>query len=235
MIDFHSHILPEIDDGSQSYEETKNMLKEALDAGFDKIISTSHYAIGCFEAPEYKRKEIIEEINSEKEEIPEIVLGSEIFLTHNIIDLLEEYKASTINGTNYILIELPLRQYFNNLKDLIIRLQENNYKLILAHPERYLTVQKDFKLLYELKDMGVIFQVNYGSLLGKYGFSAKRIAKKMLKNNLVSLLGTDAHKENSIYLEVPKALSIISKYVSEEDLDDITTNNAEIILNGEEL
>lgn len=234
MIDFHSHILPKIDDGSKSYEETMVMLEEAQNVGFDKIISTSHYAVGCYEAPEYKRKEIIEELNLE-ENIPQIILGSEIFLTYNIIDLLKEYKASTINATNYVLIELPLKNQFSNLKDVINRLKENNYRPILAHPERYFVVQKNFKFLYELKDMGVLFQANYGSILGKYGFAAKCTVKKMLKNNLISLLGTDAHKKNSTYLEVPKAISKISKYVSNEELKNMTTNNAEKVLNGEYL
>lgn len=234
MIDFHSHILPEIDDGSKSYEETLNMLREAQNVGFDKIISTSHYAVDCFETPEYKRKEIIQELN-EEENLPEIFLGSEIFLTYNIIDLLKEYKASTINGTNYILIELPLKHQFVNLKEVLNRLKEENYKIIIAHPERYHIIQKNFSYLYELQGLGVIFQANYGSILGMYGFAAKRTVKKMLKENLISLLGTDSHKENSIYMEVPKAISKISKLVSEETLKDLTTYNAELILNGKNL
>ena len=119
MIDFHSHILPGIDDGSRSYDETVKLLLEAKEIGFKKIISTSHYAIDCYETPEYKRKELVEQLNLENR-FPEIVLGSEIFLTYNILDLLKEYNASTINGTNYILFELPLRNHFMNLKYLII-------------------------------------------------------------------------------------------------------------------
>jgi len=234
MIDFHSHILPGIDDGSKSYEETLEMLQEAHNVGFDKIISTSHYAVDCFEAPEYKRKELVQTLN-EEENLPEIFLGSEIFLTYNVIDLLKEYKASTINGTNYILFELPLKHQFINLKDVLSRLKENNYRLVLAHPERYHVIQKNFNYLYELKDMGVIFQANYGSILGMYGFSAKHTVKKMFKENLVSLLGTDSHKEKHIYLEIPKAISKISKIISKEILDNITTFNAEQILNGENL
>ena len=180
MIDFHSHILPEIDDGSKSYEETLNMLREAQNVGFDKIISTSHYAVDCFETPEYKRKEIIQSLN-EEENLPEIFLGSEIFLTYNVTDLLNEYKASTINGTNYILIELPLRHQFVNLKEVLNKLKENNYRIIIAHPERYHVIQKNFNYLYELQDLGAIFQCNYGSILGMYGFAAKHIVKKMLK------------------------------------------------------
>lgn len=234
MIDFHSHILPEIDDGSKSYEESVEMLEEARRAGFDAVISTSHYAVDCFEAPEYKRKELIEELSMEKN-IPEIILGSEIFLTYNIVDLLKEYKASTINGTNYVLVELPLRHHFNNLKFVINALKDNDYRPIIAHPERYLFIQNKFKEIYELQEMGVLFQCNYGSILGNYGFKAKSVMKKMLKNGLVSFLGTDAHRKDSIYPQVPKAISIISKYVSADELEDIVTYNAERILDGDYL
>ena len=86
MIDFHSHILPEVDDGSKSYEESLEMLKEAKESGFDIVISTSHYAVGCYEVPEYKRKELVGDLSLE-ENIPQIILGSEIFLTYNIVEL----------------------------------------------------------------------------------------------------------------------------------------------------
>lgn len=234
MIDFHSHILPEIDDGSKSYEESLKMLEEAYNVGFDKVISTSHFAIDCYESPEYKRKELINDLNLE-ENIPQIILGSEIFLTYNIIDLLKEYKASTINGTNYVLIELPLRNHFNNLKNVINILKENDYRPIIAHPERYLFIQKNFKEIYNLKELGVLFQCNYGSILGNYGIKAKSTMKKMLKNGLVSFMGSDVHREKSIYLQIPKAISLISKYISSEELHDIITHNAEKVLKGEYL
>ena len=234
MIDFHSHILPQIDDGSSSYEESLKMLEEAKIAGFKTIISTSHYAINCFEAPEYKRKTLMEDLNLE-ENLPQIVLGSEIFLTYNIIDLIKDFKASTINGTPYVLIELPLRHQFTNLKTVINNLKENDYIPILAHPERYLYIQNNFNNLYDLNEMGVLFQCNYGSILGKYGLKAKCIMKKMLKNNLVTFMGTDAHRQNSIYLQVPKAISKIEKYISQDELEEITTSNAEKVINGESI
>ena len=232
MIDFHSHILPEVDDGSKSYDESLKILKEAKNVGFDIIISTSHYAVDCYESPEYKRKKLIEDLNLE-ENLPQIVLGSEIFLTYNIIDLLKEFKASTINGTNYVLIELPLKNHFNSFKNVINILKENNYRPILAHPERYTFIQNNFKSIYELEELGILFQCNYGSILGNYGIKAKFTIKKMLKNGLISFMGSDVHREKSIYLQIPRAISLISKYVSEEELQNITINNAEKILNGE--
>ena len=234
MIDFHTHILPEVDDGSKSYEESLSMLKEAKSAGFDIILSTSHYATGCYEVPEYKRKELIEDLSLE-ENIPEIILGSEIFLTYNIVELLKEFKASTINGTNYVLIELPLKKKIVNLENEINILKENGYIPIIAHPERCIYIQKNYKILDKLSKAGVLFQCNYGSIIGNYGFRSKYIMKKMLKDNLVSFLGTDSHKMNHIYLQISQAISSISKYISTEKLVDLVNNNAEKILRGEEL
>lgn len=234
MIDFHSHILPGVDDGSRSYDETVKLLLEAKEIGFNKIISTSHYAIDCYETPEYKRKELIYQLNLENR-FPEIILGSEIFLTYNIVDLLKEFNASTINGTNYILFELPLRNHFINLKDLIYKIKDNNYRLILAHPERYSMIQKKFELLYELKEMGVLLQANYGSILGLYGGTAKRLLKRMLKEDLVDFFGSDVHRENTIYPKIPKAIDKISKYVSDNRLEELINFNAERILNGENI
>lgn len=234
MIDFHTHILPKVDDGSESYEESIEMLKEAKKSGFHTIISTSHYANNCFEVPEYKRKELIDELNLE-ENVPQILVGSEIFLTYDILDLLKEYKTSTINNTKYLLIELPLNKKINNLEGEIEILKNNGYIPIIAHPERYSYIQNNFKLLEKLKKLDVYFQCNYGSILGDYGLRAKHTFKKMLENDMVSCLGTDAHKKNSIYTQVPKAISKISKYVTNDKLQDLVNNNAEKILNGEQL
>ena len=118
---------------------------------------------------------------------------------------------------------------------MITRIKENGYYPILAHPERYLPIQKNFNMLYELQDMGVVFQANYGSILGNYGFAAKQTMKKMLKKDLITFLGTDSHKQESIYMQIPKAISKIAKYLSNERLYELTTSNAEKILEGKSL
>ena len=234
MVDFHSHILPRVDDGSRSFNESTEMLREALAVGFDKVISTSHYATAVYESPEKERIDLFNKLK-DISNIPELYLGSEIYITYNIAELVSESKASTINNTNYLLIEIPLRERYPKFRDTILELQDKGYKLILAHPERYKLVQENYEILDELADIGVLFQSNYGSILGIYGNSAKKTVKKMLKDGYVSLLGTDVHFPKSIYPKVPKAIKKISKYVDEDELYALTTENAERILNGETL
>ena len=81
--------------------------------------------------------------------------------------------------------------------------------------------------------MGVIFQSKYGSILGIYGGPTKRTVKRMFKENLISLLGSDVHRENSIYPKIPKAIGKIKKIISEEDFKKLSNDNAEIVLKGE--
>ena len=164
MIDIHSHILPGIDDGSRNIEETAEMIKQAKDAGFDTIISTSHYMEGYFEADVEKRKKLIEEVKEilSKENIDmDILIGSEIYITEDINKYLKESKASTLNDTNYCLFEFPLNAKPHNMYDLVFEIQKGNNIPILAHPERYRFIENDPDILYELIDRGVLMQVNY--------------------------------------------------------------------------
>ena len=148
MIDFHSHIIPNIDDGSQSIEDTICMLEEAKKVGFTDIISTSHYIEDYYEVDEKKRKEYIDNIQKEVEGI-NIIIGSEIYVTHNIVNLINEKKASTINNTRYVLFELPMNSNVLYLKNVIFSLLENKFIPIIAHPERYSFIQKNPNWLIE--------------------------------------------------------------------------------------
>ncbi len=248
MIDFHSHILPNIDDGSTSMEESVNLIKEAAQAGFTGIISTSHYLQNYYECVEKERKVLLAELAEQAEmndanarkynvldvgnkvELPKLYLGSEIYITTEIVELLKEGKASTINGTNYVLFELPMNSKPLFAKDVVYKLIQNGYKPIIAHPERYSYVKEDIQFARELKDMGALFQSNYGSVIGMYGSTAKKTLKKLLKEDLISFLGSDVHTVGQIYPKVPKILKKLEKWISPEKLKELTTLNAEEIL-----
>lgn len=232
MIDFHSHILPQIDDGSKSFEETIRMLEEARDVGFQKIISTSHYMEKYYEVDEEQRFQLLKQINFQD---IELYLGSEIYVTNEIVQLLNDKKASTINNSRYVLYELPMHSKNMNDKEIIYRLVENGYIPIIAHPERYSYVQEDIEYVDELAEMGALFQSNYGSIIGMYGEKAKKTVKKLLKQNLIHFLGSDVHRAEQIYPKIPKIMKKLSKIVSQEKLEELTTLNAQKVLNDEEI
>ena len=233
MIDFHSHILPNIDDGSRNYEETINILKEANEAGFEKVISTSHYMEDCYEVSEQAREELINKIKLETNNL-QLYTGSEIYITEDIVELIKNKKASTINNSKYLLFELPMNSKPLYVEDIVYRLIQNGYQPIIAHPERYSYVQDDFDYALDLLDMGVLFQSNYGSLIGLYGDKAKKTLKKMLKQDLVHFLGSDVHRAGQIYPEIPKILKKLGKIISKEKIEELTNSNAQKVLDNQD-
>ncbi|MGN1303213.1 MAG: tyrosine-protein phosphatase [Clostridia bacterium] len=238
MIDFHTHIIPNIDDGSRSVEETFNLIKEAKEAGFEGIILTSHYIENYYETDAPERdvwvKAISDSLKSKGIET-NLYIGNEIYISENIMELLINRKASTINNTSYVLFEMPLNAEPMNLYDVIYSLQENKLVPVLAHPERYSFVQKEPELIYDLIQKGVLMQANYGSILGQYGENAKMIVKKFLENDMIHFLGSDVHRQNSIYKKIPQALEEIRKIIGEEKLEKLTTTNPKLALENKRI
>ena len=234
MIDFHSHILPAIDDGSKSIEDSIQILREAREAGFSKIISTSHYLEGYYEVEEEERKRLIQELRNEDIGL-ELYVGSEIYITENMIDLLKGKKASSINNSKYVLFEIPMNNKTMLTKEIIYRLIENGYVPVLAHPERYSFIQQNPEELEELVDMGALCQSNYGSIIGLYGKKTEKTVKKLLKNNLIHFFGSDVHRQEQIYNKIPKAIKKIKKIISEDKFIELSEINPQKVLNNEEI
>lgn len=234
MIDFHSHILPAIDDGSKSMEDSIQILREAREAGFSKIISTSHYLEGYYEIKEEDRKRLIQELKNEDIGL-ELYVGSEIYITENMVDLLKEKKASSINNSKYVLFEIPMNNKTMLTKEIIYRLIENGYVPVLAHPERYSFIQQNPEELEELVDMGTLCQSNYGSIIGLYGKKTEKTVKKLLKNNLIHFLGSDVHRQEQIYNKIPKAIKKIKKIISEDKFIELSEINPQKVLDNEEI
>ena len=235
MIDFHSHILPGIDDGSRNLEQSIAMVNEAKEAGFTKIISTSHYMENYYECNERDRRQLLKKVQENVQGI-ELILGNEIYITNNIIELLQNGQSSSINGTKYVLLEFPLiTTRPMNDKEVIYRLVENGYIPIIAHPERYPFIQENPDYLFELEEMGALFQANYGSIIGMYGLKAKKTLKILLKNNLISFLGSDVHRPEQVYNKMPKIIKKLKKIISNEEFEEFTEINPEKVLKNENI
>ena len=238
MIDFHTHIIPNIDDGSRSIEETFNLIQEAKEVGFEGIVLTSHYIENYYETDVPERdiwvKAISDNLKNKGIET-NLYLGNEIYMSDNMMNLLIEGKASTINNSCYVLFEMPLNAEPMNMYDVIYSLQENKLIPILAHPERYSFIQKEPELVYDLIDKGVLMQANYGSILGQYGEKAKIIVEKFLENNMIHFLGSDVHRQNSIYKKIPQALNIIEEIIGKAKLQQLTTINPKLALENKKI
>lgn len=238
MIDFHTHIIPNIDDGSRSIEETFNLIKEAKEAGFEGIVLTSHYIENYYETDVPERdvwvKAISDNLKNKGIEA-NLYLANEIYMSENMMKLLIDGKASTINNSSYVLFEMPLNAEPINLYDVIYSLQENKLIPVLAHPERYSFVQKEPELVYDLIEKGVLMQANYGSILGQYGEKAELIVRKFFENNMIHFLGSDVHRQNTIYKRIPEALDEIRAIIGDEKLEELTTENPKLALNNKRI
>lgn len=233
MIDFHSHILPGLDDGIQNFEESVEVIKEAKEAGFEKIICTTHNS-GYFTATEDERIAKIQELEQQGLGV-ELILGSEIYARTSMAELIEEREASTINNTQYILFEIPLHKEYPELKNVIFNLISKGYKLVLAHPERYAAFQKNPKELEGIIDAGVYLQANYMSIDGFYGKESKKLVELLYKHNMISFLGTDAHCTGAYYCNVPRVSKKIIELVGEEKFDEMSNTNIQLVLENKEI
>lgn len=238
MIDFHSHIIYGVDDGSISIENSLEILKKAQNAGFNKIILTPHYMKDYYEFAKEDIKERLEQLNKicmQNNIDIQLYQANEIYICNDMLELINNESACSINNSKYVLFELPMNQEPLNLLEVIYTLKQNGYIPVIAHPERYIYIQKDPNKLIELIENGVLFQTNYGSIIGQYGKEVKRTADLLIKNNFIHFLGTDVHRSGQIYEDMPIVIKELNKLISNEEIQNLTHDNIEMVLKNEKL
>lgn len=236
MKDLHSHICYGIDDGSKTIEESISILRKMEKSGITDIFLTPHYIEDSkYNANNKKKQEILDSLKEacQKENINiNLYLGNEVYLTDNVINLVKKGEIKTLNDSKYILLELPMFQKDPNTRTILHNVITAGYIPIIAHPERYAYVDEKLDYIRDLQAIGVLFQGNYQSLFGKYGKQAKKNLQKMLKDNIISFLGTDIHHEEELHSE--KLFKEIKKFVKKEDkVYDLLYRNIDKILDSE--
>lgn len=193
MIDAHCHILPAVDDGSQSIRESIRIISNLKNFGIDRVVCTSHIKghMGSIEeiSAAYNRVLPIAESNN-----IHIVLGYEVNW-RNIVDIGYQHAHDySFGNSNLFLIEFSTGQLPNNWESIIYNLQGEGLDVIIAHPERYVAVQKNISLVEKMRNMGCYTMLSSNFILRSWmGGSARKCAKKLLKANLVDLICSDAH------------------------------------------
>lgn len=240
MIDLHSHILPNIDDGSKSLEESIEIIKQAVSNGVTDIIVTPHFILGSSYNKEKKDnkkllKELKEKANSENLNV-NLYLGNEIFVDIEMVSLLINKKISSLNDTRYVLFELSMNNEYKNIRKILFDLQSAGYVPVIAHPERYHIIKENPKLVEEWKEAGAVFQSNVGSLLGRYGKEAKQTLEILLKHEAITFLSSDIHhSHDTFYKDIPKLKKILKKIISDDYIEELLEINGKKVLKNEKI
>lgn len=195
MVDFHSHVLPNIDDGSSSIEESLELLRISKEQGIDHIVATPHFYAESDNPKHFleRRQKAFEELkraSKSTDNLPEIALGAEVSYFEGISDC-DELKQLAIADTPLLLLEMPICRWNSRMTAEISAIYEKNGLIpLIAHIDRYINLLHDKHIGEQLAGLPVLIQANANFFISK---KTQRLALKMLKKEQIHLLGSDCH------------------------------------------
>lgn len=197
----HSHLLAALDDGVKSHVESIDLIRQFYSLGYRKVITTPHIMSDYYRNEPEQIKLTLAELNEQvaKEKIPvAIEAAAEYYLDEELMKKLEARESLLTFGNSYLLFETNFLNEPYQLRDFIFKAITHGYKPILAHPERYeyMTLEK----AEELRDRGVLLQINIPSIIGYYSNPIQRMAIKLIEQGWVDFLGSDCHNHHYMNL-----------------------------------
>ena len=241
MIDIHTHILPALDDGSDSMEESLEMAEMAVRGGKRIVAATPHCNVrGRFENYEDsgERLEVFRQFRKllEEEGIPlRVAQGMEIYGVGDIRALIQQRRLISLNHSGNYLIEFPFDMHPDEIADGLYMVFEAGGVPVLAHPERYYCVQDTPNLVYHWMHEGVLTQINMGSFLGAFGRREERTAVALLEHGLITCLASDCHGTRWRSPDMRRARDYIRERIARETADLLFHENPRAILAGEKV
>ena len=228
LIDFHSHILPGMDDGSKSVEESLGMLEILTRAGVDTVIATPHFYARSENPQSFfaRRKTALDTLNAALPAgAPRILAGAEVYYFDGLV-AIDELREFRIGGTELILIEMPFRKWSERVvQDVISIHSKRGFRVILAHAERYYSFG-NVEAIRELSSNGVIIQANASWF--NAGFFTRRAAMRALNEGLVDLIGSDCHNLTDRAPDLSGAYAQLLSHLRGEDFGQFVRNEREI-------
>jgi len=197
MVDLHCHVLPAIDDGSESLEQSLEFCRLALEDGVTTLVATPHQKPGQYDnTPEAIRQKVVDlrVALREADLAVEIVEGAEVYLSADLPSRVRERKVSTLGATGrYLLLELPFQQTPLRVEETVFQLKLSGITPVLAHPERIAYFTADMDRLEKMVRLGCLTQLTGSALLGGFGDKTRDFSLRMLERNLVHIIASDAH------------------------------------------
>jgi protein-tyrosine phosphatase len=237
ITDFHSHILPGMDDGSRSVEESLGMLRMEARQGIQRIVATPHFYPQQNSPAEFleRRAEsarVLQEALAQEPPLPQIYLGAEVYFFQGISDC-EQLRELTIEKNSYILIEMPMPPWSDRMYR---ELQDIHYKQglnpIVAHVDRYIRPFKTYDIPSRLAELPVLVQANASFFRDRF---TRSMAMRMLRQGQIHLLGSDCHNLTTRVPNLDQAVQLIGKQLGEEALRWIQSNADDVLPGKDEI
>lgn len=239
MIDLHCHILPGIDDGAENLEESITMCHTAYNDGIRTIVASPHTMNGIFinerdfiitEVKKFQKILITKKIDIH------IIPGADVHVNYNLLELIRDGKAMTINDHGkYILLELPHQYVPPKIPEFVFKLKLNKITPIFTHPERNIAIQKDLNIILRLVEQGALTQITASSLIGGFGPRACNCAVEMLRYNLAHILASDAHSSKFRPPILSHSISKAAQITDQKWAEAMVTTIPQAIINGENI
>ena len=232
IVDFHSHILPDIDDGSKNLEESIAMLQMEQAQGIQSVVATPHFypqndQLASFIERRDQAVEILKNKMKELPELPELHVGAEVYYFQGISDC-DELPLLTIDGGRYILIEMPhmlwTEEMYRQLEQIYVK---RNMYPIIAHIDRYLSGSRGARMVERLSRMPVFIQANAEFFLQR---RTGRTALRMLKNEKIHLIGSDCHNLTDRAPNMEAALKKIERRLGPDAIDWINRSEKAVLM-----
>jgi len=235
MIDLHSHILPNIDDGARDINMAVAMAKIAEEDGIEQMVATPHLFRGEYVYDDLNIINIkVDELRKalkEKSIKLNILPGAEVHIAHNLIEEIRKHRNSlVISNSSYMFVEFPPEHVFSGVKDLFFEMMSEGITPIIAHPERNSVFRRHPRLLYELIKMGALAQANRGSFTGLYGRHAQDTVFLFLEMNLLHFCATDCHNPDVSAPRLIETARIIAESKDEDAAVALVRDNPRAVI-----
>lgn len=235
MIDIHSHILPGIDDGAQTLEESIAMLRVAAESGTTDIVATPH-ANAQFRYDAQRIQQVFSEVCAAADGLLRVHLGCDFHISYeNVQDALLHPDRYTINNLCYLMVELPELVMPDAARTVMERLRSAGMIPVITHPERNVAVQNRIDVLRQWVKDGCLLQITGQSLLGRFGAEAERSALTLLKEQLVHFVASDAHDCDDRPPRLDEAHRFLTRMYGAGRADLLCRTNPGKVLRGESL
>lgn len=236
MLDLHCHILPNIDDGARSWEDSFALARLAVDEGITHILATPHHLNGKFENKKQDVIELTEELQQrlDAEKIPlEVFPSQEVRLSGDILAGIENDEILFVDETNkYLLIEFPTMTIPHYAEQLFFSLQQKGITPVIVHPERNQEIIENPDRLLEFIERGALAQVTASSYTGVFGKKIAELSSQLIDANLVHVLASDAHNTRGRAFNMKEAFQKLEKEFGKEKVREFQ-QNAKDLINGD--